>query len=149
MKDLMREIQPEGLEEAQLKDLLEGEMVEGIIPQGPLERNERYNQVEEWSDPASEGRRRSDVHIYSPTTQNRHLRTPSTPAPSEDRFFTDWSSVGSRSPPVVPSTQSVPIEDTSLTPGMGDVCEAEPAASQPSQPISQGFHLNVTGQALT
>ena len=31
MKDLMREIQPEGLEEAQLEDLFEGEMAEGII----------------------------------------------------------------------------------------------------------------------
>ena len=50
----------------------------GYYPQGPLERNERYNQVEEWSDPASEGRRRSDVHIYSPTTQSRHPRTPPT-----------------------------------------------------------------------
>ena len=28
----MRETQPEGFEEAQLEDLLEGEMVEGIIP---------------------------------------------------------------------------------------------------------------------
>ena len=35
MKDLMREIQPEGLEEALLKDLLEGKMVEGFIPKAP------------------------------------------------------------------------------------------------------------------
>ena len=104
--------------------------------------------MEEWSDPASEGRRRSDVHIYSPTTQSRHLRTPPIPAPSEDRFFTDWSSVGSRSPPVVLPTQSVPIVDISITPGMGDVCEAEQTASQPSQPISQGSCLNATGQAV-
>ena len=32
MKDLRREIQPEGLEKAQLEDLLEEEMAEGIIP---------------------------------------------------------------------------------------------------------------------
>ena len=32
MKDLRREIQLKGLEEAQLKDLLGGEMAEGIIP---------------------------------------------------------------------------------------------------------------------
>ena len=93
--------------------------------------------MEEWSDPVSEGRRRSDVHNYSPTAQSRHPRTPPTPTPSEGRFFTDWSSVGSRSPPVVPPRQSVPIEETSITPGMGDVCEAEQAASQPSQPLSQ------------
>ena len=104
--------------------------------------------MEELSDPVSEGRRRSDVHIYSPTTQSRHLRTPPTPAPSEDRFSTVWSIVGSRYPPVVPPTQSVPIEETSITPGMGDVCEAEPAALQPSQPISQGSHLNAIGQAV-
>ena len=48
----------------------------GYYSQGPLERNERYNQVEEWSDPVSEGRRRSDVYMYSPTTQSRHLRIP-------------------------------------------------------------------------
>ena len=53
-----------------------------------------------------------------------------------------------RSPPVVPPTQSVPIEDTSITPRMGDVHEAEQAALQPSQPISQGSHLNATGQAV-
>ena len=53
----------------------------GYYSQGPLERNERYNQVEEWSDPASEGRRRSDVHIYSPITQSWHPRTPSNPCP--------------------------------------------------------------------
>ena len=37
MKDLKRETQPEGLEEAQLEDLLEGEMVEGFIPKAPWE----------------------------------------------------------------------------------------------------------------
>ena len=62
---------------------------------------------------------------------------PSNPCPSEDTFFTDWSSVGSRSPPVVLQTQSVPIGETSITLEMGDVCEAEQTASQPSQPISQ------------
>ena len=31
---------------------------------------------------------------------------------------------------------------------MGDVCEAEQTALQPSQPISQGSHLNATGQAV-
>ena len=53
----MGETQPKGLEEAQLRDLLEGEMVEAFIPKAPLERNERYSQVEEWSGPTSEGRR--------------------------------------------------------------------------------------------
>ena len=42
----------------------------GFYSQGPLERNERYSQTEEWSDPASEGRRRSDAPISSPTALN-------------------------------------------------------------------------------
>ena len=42
-----------------------GSFKRGYYPQGPLERNERYNQVEEWSDHVSEGRRRNDVHMYS------------------------------------------------------------------------------------
>ena len=35
MKELMRETQPKGLEEAQLQDLLEGEMAEDFIPKAP------------------------------------------------------------------------------------------------------------------
>ena len=120
----------------------------GFYSQGTLERNERYNQLEKLSDPVSEGRKRGDVHIYSPTTQSRHQRTLPTPTPSEDRFFTDWRSVESRTPPVVPPAQSVPIAETSITLGMRDVHGAEEAASQPSQPISQGSHVNATGQAI-
>ena len=123
---------PQGLGEAKLENLLEGEMVEDYIPKGPLERNERYSWVEEWSDPVSEGRRRSDTHIYSPTIHNRHPRTPPTPASSEDRLITDWSSVGSGSPPVVPPTQSVSIEGALITPGMENIHESEQASSQPS-----------------
>ena len=52
----------------------------GFYSQGPLERNKRYSQAEEWSDPVSEGRRRSDAPIYSPTAHSRHPRTPPTPA---------------------------------------------------------------------
>ena len=103
----------------------------GFYSQGPLERNERYSQVEECSDPVSEGRRRSDVHIYSPPIHNRHPRTPPTPAPSEDRLFTDWSSIGSRSPPMVPPPQSVPMGGTLIKPGIEGIHEAEQAANNP------------------
>ena len=84
------------------------------------------------------------------TTQSRHLRTPQIPAPSEDGFFTDWSSVWSRSPPVVPSTQIFPVRETSITHGMRDVCETEQRQTtlQPSQPVSQGSHLDAMGQAV-
>ena len=113
-----------------------------------MERNERYSQVEEWSDPTSEGRRRSDAHIYSPTTHSRHPRTPTTPTPSEDRLITDWSSVGSRSRPVVPPTNSEPIEGTPITPRVEDIHESEQAALQPSQPILMGSHIDTTGCAV-
>ena len=113
-----------------------------------MERNKRYSQVEELSDPVSEGRRRSDTHIYSPTTHSRHPRTPSAPAPSEDRLFPDWSSVEPGSPLVVPPTQSVPIEGTLITPGTEDIHEAEQAALESSQPISQGSHIDTTSHAV-
>ena len=43
---------------------------------------------------------------------------------------------------------SVPIEGTPITPGMGDIHEAEQAALQPSQPISLGSHIDTTGHAV-
>ena len=116
----------------------------GGYSQGPMERNESYSQAEKWSDPTSEGRRRSDVPIYSPTTH----RTPPTPAPSEDRLFTDWSSIGSRSPPVIPPLQSVPMGGTLITSGIEDICKTEQAALQPSQSVSQESHIGATGHVV-
>ena len=40
------------------------------------------------------------------------------------------------------------MEETSITPGMGDIHEAEQATLQPFQPILQRPHLNATGQAV-
>ena len=77
-----------------------------------------------------------------------HPRTPPTPAPSEDRLFTDWSSIGSRSPPVVPPPQSVPRGGTLITPGIEDIHETEQAAPQPSQPISQESHIGATSHTV-
>ena len=141
----MREIQPKGLEEAQPQGRGIGR---GFYSQGPLERNDRYSQVEEWSDPAGKGRRRSDVHIYSPKIHNRHPRTPPTPASSEDRLFTDWSSIGSRSPPMVAPPQSVPMGRTLITPGIEGIHEAEQAAQQPFQPISQESHIGTMSHVV-
>ena len=122
-------------------------MVEGFIPKA-LWKEMKGSQAEEWSDPASEGRRRSDVPIYSLTTHSRHQRTPPTPAPSEDRLFTDWSSIGSRSPPVIPPPQSVPMGGTLITPGIEGIHETEQAAPQPSQPISKESHIGTTRCAV-
>ena len=65
--------------------------------------------------------------MYSPTAQGRHQRNipPPAPAPSEDRFFTDWSSDGSRPPHEEPPAQNVPIEETLLAHGVGDAYEVE------------------------
>ena len=120
----------------------------GFYSQGPLERNERYSQVEEWSDPAIEERWGSDAHIYFSTAPSRYPRTPPTPALSDDRLFTDWSSVGLRSPPVVLPMCCEPIEGTLITLGVGDIHEAEQAASQSSQPILLGSHIGTTGCAV-
>ena len=60
----------------------------------------------------------------------------------------DWSSVGSRCPPVIPPTQSVPIEGTLITSGIGNIHDTEQAASQPSQPISQGSHIDTMSHAV-
>ena len=81
----------------------------GFYSQGPLERNERYRQVEEWSSPASDGRGRSDAPISFPTAHSQQPRTPPIPVPSEDRHFTDWSSIRSGSPPVITPSQSIPV----------------------------------------
>ena len=65
--------------------------------------------------------------MYSPTAQGRHQRNtaPPVPAPSEDRFFTDWSSEGSRSPHEEPTTQNVPIGENLLACETGDEYEVE------------------------
>ena len=104
--------------------------------------------MEEWSDPVSEGRKRSNVHIYIPTIHGRHPRTPPTPAPSEDRLFRDWNSIGSRSPPVIPPPQNALMRETLITPGIEDIHETEQAALQASQPISQESHIGVMSHAI-
>ena len=104
--------------------------------QGPLERNERYRQTEKWSDPASEGRGRSDAPISSPTAHSQQLRIPSTPVPSENRLFIDWSSIGSVTPPIKPPSPSVLAGDTLTTTGIEHIHNTDQTAPQPSQTIS-------------
>ena len=99
--------------------------------------------MEEWSDPVIDGRR-SDVPIYYLTTYSRHPRTPPAPAPSEDRLFTDWSSIESRSLPVIPPPQSAPRGGTLITSGIEDIHETKQAAPQPSQPLTQETHIGTT-----
>ena len=156
MKVLMVGIQPEGLGEVMLGNFGRGN-VRGYLPQGPFDRNERYNQAGEWSDPASEGRKRDDTHMYSPTAQGRHQRNipPPAPSPLENRFFMDWSSDGSRSPNEGPLVQNVPIGETLLSHRTGDVYKVKPGQTTPesSQPaaiptITHEANPNATGQAI-
>ena len=55
----------------------------------------------------SDGKGRRDIPVSSPTIQGSQQRTPPTPAPFEDRFFTDWSSIRTGSPSVRMPSQSV------------------------------------------
>ena len=97
------------------------------------ERDQRDRQEEEWSIPASVGRR-EDI----PAGQESPHRTPPTPTPLEDRFFTDWSSLGSphvRTPP-----QSVLVGE--IGPDINQ------PANQTTQPASEPTEIGVMGNAL-
>ena len=91
MRDHLKEKQSEGLGEV-LPMEMEEEMGEDSIPR-LLWKEIRDRQEEEWSSPASDGRGRRDATVSSPAMQESQQMTPPTPAPSEDRFFTDWSSI--------------------------------------------------------
>ena len=92
-------------------------------------------------DPASDGRRRNDAPISSPTVHSQQLRIPPTPVPSEDRLFTDWSSIRSGSPPIIPPPQSIPIGDVLMTPRIEGIPKTDQPAQQPLQPISEQTHI--------
>ena len=79
----------------------------GFHTQAPLERDQRDRKEEEWSIPASIGGRGRDIPIE---WESPH-RTPPTPVPSEDRFFTDRSSLGMGYPHVRTPPQSVPTRE--------------------------------------
>ena len=108
----------------------------GFYSQGPLERNERYRQEEEWSSPASDGREGRDIPISSPTAHESHQRTPPTPAPSEDRLFMEWSSVRTGSPIVRTLSQNISIGERGK--------EINQSAPQTSHPTSGQTHAGVT-----
>ena len=67
-------------------------------------------------------------------------RTPSTPAPSEDRFFMDWSSLRSGSPHVRMPPQSVPVRE--IGPDINQ------PVNQTTQPGSEPIQIGVTENAL-
>ena len=80
------------------------EMVEkfrGDIHQVNTERDQQDRWEEEWSIPASIERRED-----SPVRQESHM-APSTPPPTEDRLFNDWSSLDSPRARTSPQNASV------------------------------------------
>ena len=106
----------------------------------PFGKNERYRQEEEWSSPASDGREGRDIPVSFPTACRLHQRTPPTPAPSENRLFTDWSSVRSGSPLVKTPPQSILVGERGY--------KTNQIAPQSSHPISEQTHMGVAENAL-
>ena len=48
----------------------------------------------------------------------------------------------------MPPSHREPIEGTPIALGVGDLCEAEQAVSQPTQPILMGSYIDTTGCAV-
>ena len=99
-----------------------------------MERNQRDRQEDEWSSPVS-NRGRRDLTVSSLILQETQQMTPPTPAPSEDRFFTDWSSIRTRSPPVRTPPQSTLMRERGQ--------EINQTTIPTSQPGSEPTHMGV------
>ena len=99
-----------------------------------MERDERDRQEEEWLSPASDGRGRRDITISSPIIQETQQMTTPTPAPSEDRFFTDWSSIRTRSSPVRTPPQSILVRERGQEINQTTIPVSQPG-SEPTQMV--------------
>ena len=109
-----------------------GREIRGDICQVNTERDQQDRWEEEWSVPASVERREDD------TVRQESHRAPPTPPPSEDRLFTDWSSLDS------PRARTSPENDA--------VREMEQDINQPdnqtTQPGSEPVQIEAMGNAL-
>ena len=63
-------------------------------------------------------------------------------------LFTDWSSIRSGSPPVIPLPQSIPIGDILMTSGIEGIPKTDQPAQQPSQPISEQTHIGAADNVV-
>ena len=111
----------------------------GFYSQAPSERDQRDRQEEELSIPVSIGRRGRDVPVSFPTEQESPHRTPPTPAPSEDRYFTDWSNLGMGSPLVRTPPQSILVRERGQ--------HINQPTAQTTQPGSEPTQIGVTENA--
>ena len=135
MKDQLRGKQTEGLAEVFPHGNGRGNR-RGFHSQAPSERDQRDRQEEEWSIPASVGRRGRDL---SAEQESPH-RTPPTPAPSEVRFFTYWSSLGTGSSLLRTPLQSVLVRE--LGPDINQ------PATQTTQPGLESTQIGVMENAF-
>ena len=104
-----------------------------------MERHQGDRQEEEWSSPVSDGRGRRDVPLSHPAIKESQQRTQTTPAPSEDRFFTDWSSIRTGSPLLQMPPQSILVRERGQ--------EINQPTIQTSQPESEPIQMGVTENA--
>ena len=99
------------------------------------ESEQRDRQEEEWSIPASVERRDD-----GPARQGLQ-RTPPTPPPSEERLFTDWSSL--ESPHTRTSPQSVPIRETGQIINQPDNQTTQPGSEPAQIAMGNAPHENI------
>ena len=116
----------------------------GFYSQAPLERNQRDRQEEEWSSPVNDGRGKRDITVSSPIIKESQQVTPPTPAPSEDRFFMDWSSVRMRSLPVRMPPQSIPVRQRGQEINQTTILTTQPG----SEPTQMGVTNNAPHEDL-
>ena len=95
-------------------------------------RTQQDRQEEEWSVPTNIERREDDVERCESS------RAPPTPPPSEDRLFTNWSSLDSHR--VKTSPQNFSVQDTEQVINQPD--------NQTDQPGTEPVQVEVTGNTL-
>ena len=93
-----------------------------------------------YSERRSYQRRGRDVPVSFPTEQELPHRTPPTPAPSEDRIFMDWNSIGMGSPPVRTPSKTVLVRERGQ--------DIDQPAAQTTQPGSEPAQIGVKENAL-
>ena len=77
-------------------------------------------------------RGRRDITVSSSVIQESQQMTPATPAPSEDRFFTEWSSIRTRSLPVRTPPQSTLMRERGQEINQTTILTSQPG-SEPTQ----------------
>ena len=96
-------------------------------------RTQQDRQEEEWSIPSNVGRRENDVE------RHESPRVPLTPPPSEDRLFTDWSSIDS-------PRERMSLPNASVRDKVPNISQSD---NQTVQPGSEPARIEVMGNTLS